>query len=149
MSTHIENTRHSFAHLLAAAVKRLYDVYPERNRRVKFGIGPIIENGFYYDFDNIEISDKDLPKIEKEMRKIAIQGHDFKKEEWPADKAREYFEKEEQIYKLELIKELSSQLSIVNGQLSPVGMVYMGEAFLDLCKGGHVINTKDLPSDAF
>ena len=62
MSDSIENTRHSFAHLLAAAVKRLY---PD----VKFGIGPTIENGFYYDFDNAEISEKDLPKIEKEMIK--------------------------------------------------------------------------------
>jgi threonyl-tRNA synthetase len=135
MSNSIENTRHSFAHLLAAAVKRLY---PD----VKFGIGPTIENGFYYDFDNVEISEKDLPKIEKEMIKIAKEGHEFKKEEWPADKATEHFKKEKATYKLELIDDLEKE-----GE-SKVGMVHMGETFLDLCRGGHVKNTKDLPLDA-
>ena len=137
MSNSIEQIRHSFAHLLAAAVKRLY---PE----AKFGIGPVIENGFYYDFGNIEISEKDFPKIEKEMRKIAAQGHEFKKELWNADKAREHFNKEKQPYKLELITELSG-----SDPDSSVGMVYTGDVFLDLCKGGHVENTKDLPLDGF
>jgi len=155
MSTSIENTRpfdklrarHSFAHLLAAAVKNLYP-------KVKFGIGPTIENGFYYDFDNIELGEKDLPKIKKEMIKVAKAGHEFKKEEWDADKAREYFKKEKATYKLKLIDDLKKE-----GEKSPsrkasegqgkVGMVHLGEAFLDLCRGGHVKNTKDLPLDAF
>ena len=137
MAKSIENTRHSFAHLLAAAVKRLY---PD----VKFGIGPTIENGFYYDFDNAEISEKDLPKIEKELIKIAKEGHEFKKEEWPASHAKKHFEKQGQPYKLELIEELSKE-----DQESMVGMVYTGDIFLDLCRGGHVKNTNDLPLDAF
>jgi len=136
MPINIESTRHSFAHLLAAAVKRLY---PD----VKFGIGPTIENGFYYDFDNLELSENNFPKIEKEMRKIAAQGHEFKKEEWDAKKAMEHFKNKEQPYKLELIEDL-----VKEGE-DKVGMVYMGEAFLDLCRGGHVENTKDLPLDAF
>jgi len=61
--SNLETLRHSTSHILAAAVKNLY---PE----VKFGIGPAIENGFYYDFGNLKISDADLPKIEKEMAKI-------------------------------------------------------------------------------
>ncbi|MFY9457824.1 MAG: threonine--tRNA ligase [Candidatus Spechtbacterales bacterium] len=132
MANYVENIRHSFAHLLAAAVKRLYP-------GVKFGIGPAIENGFYYDFDSAKIGEEDLPKIEKEMIKIAKEGHEFKKEEWDADKAREHFGKENQPYKLELIDELGDK----------VGMVSMGDAFLDLCRGGHVENTKNLPLDAF
>jgi len=140
MANSIENIRHSFAHLLAAAVKRLYP-------NAKFGIGPTIENGFYYDFDNAEISDKDLPKIEKEMIKIAKEAHEFKKEEWSIDKAREHFKKHEATYKLELIDDLKKE-----GERE-VGIVHMGEAlgeaFLDLCRGGHVENTKDLPLDGF
>ncbi len=139
MSIPIENIRHSFAHLLAAAVKRLYP-------NVKFGIGPAIENGFYYDFDCVEISEKDfLPKIEKEMIRIAKGAHEFRYEEWDAEKAREHFKKRGATYKLELIDELLAGTVPAN----KVGVVYMGDEFLDLCHGGHVKNTKDLPLDAF
>ena len=134
----IEHIRHSWAHVLAATVKKLYP-------KVQLGIGPVIENGFYYDFDSIEISEKDLPKIEKQMKKIASQGLTFKKELWTSTKAITYYKKEKQPYKLELIKDLKS---------NKVGMVYMGlpgqgDAFLDLCRGGHVKNTKELSLDAF
>lgn len=146
MSVPIEHTRHSFAHLLAAAIKRLYS-------DVKFGIGPVIESGFYYDFKDVKIGEEDLPKIEKEMRKIAAQGHEFIQEEWETDRALEYFEKEEQPYKLELINELVAGNPLLTkegqGVVEKVGMVHMGDAFLDLCKGGHVENAKDLPLDAF
>lgn len=149
MSTSLENIRHSFAHLLAAAVKRLY---PE----TKFGIGPTIENGFYYDFDGITIGKEDLQKFEKEMAKIAKEGHEFKKEEWKADKAREHFKKENQPYKLELIDDLmdnppanAEQALQAGGGKGVVGMVHTGAVFLDLCRGGHVSNTKDLPLDSF
>jgi threonyl-tRNA synthetase len=132
----LENIRHSFAHLLAGAVKRLY---PD----AKFGIGPTIEDGFYYDFSNIKIGEEDLPKIQKEMVKIAKQAYEFRKEEWDVDKAREYFKKEGAAYKLELIGDLEKE-----GE-EKVGMVHMGDIFLDLCRGGHIENTKDLPLDAF
>ncbi|OGZ58632.1 MAG: threonine--tRNA ligase [Candidatus Spechtbacteria bacterium RIFCSPHIGHO2_01_FULL_43_30] len=139
MKHEIENIRHSFAHLLAAAVKNLYPA-------VKFGIGPTIENGFYYDFDNIELSDKELPKIQKEMVKIARQGHEFKFEEWDANKSKEHFRKLNQPYKIELIENLVKEDPAKN---SKVGMVHTGDALLDLCRGGHVENTKDLPVNAF
>ena len=68
----INTIRHSLAHILACAIQ---DLYP----RVKFGIGPTIENGFYYDFDNLKISDNDLPKIEKKMKEIIKKDIPFKK----------------------------------------------------------------------
>src|SRR3989338_11269882 len=129
----IENVRHSFAHLLAAAVKKFYP-------KAQLGIGPVIENGFYYDFGNLQITDADLPRVEKEMRAIASQNLSFKKELWPSSKATTHFKKEKQPYKLELIKDLKAQ---------KVGMVYTGDVFLDLCRGGHVKNTKELPLEGF
>ncbi|MCH8986715.1 threonine--tRNA ligase, partial [Patescibacteria group bacterium] len=136
--TDIEYIRHSWAHVLAAAVKKLHP-------KAKLGIGPVIENGFYYDFGDIEISEKDLPKIEKEMKKIASQALAFKKEIWTSQKATAYYKKEEEPYKLELVKDLKN---------SKVGMVHtglpgQGDLFLDLCRGGHVKNTKELALDAF
>lgn len=133
-----ESMRHSFAHLLAAAVQKLYP-------GVQFGIGPVIENGFYYDFDGVKISNTDLPRIEDEMRRIARESHAFKKELWPAAKAKAHFKKLKQPYKMELIDDLKK----TEKDPTRVGMVYMGTAFLDLCRGGHVQNTKELPADAF
>jgi threonyl-tRNA synthetase len=127
--------RHSFAHVLAAAVKKLYP-------KVELGIGPVIENGFYYDFGKLKISDEDLSKIEKEMRSIIKAKHVFKKELWPAAKASTHFKKEKQPHKLDLIKELKKGSA-------KVGMVHTGDVFLDLCRGGHVKNTSELPADAF
>lgn len=149
MSNPIEQTRpfdllrarHSFAHLLAATVKKLYP-------GVKFGIGPTIENGFYYDFGDVKIGEEDLPKIEKEMLKIAGEGHEFRYEEWDAVKAREHFKTEKQQYKLELTEDLI-QNTRYKIRDTKVGMVYTGDVLLDLCRGGHVENTKDLPLDAF
>jgi threonyl-tRNA synthetase len=142
-NTDIENIRHSFAHLLAAAVKKFYP-------KAQLGIGPVIENGFYYDFalpaealakaGGQFITDADLPRIEKEMRAIANLDLSFKKELWPSNKATAHFKKEKQPYKLELIKGLKAQ---------KVGMVYTGDVFLDLCRGGHVKNTKELPLEGF
>ena len=99
----IENIRHSFAHVLAAAVKKHYP-------KAELGIGPVIENGFYYDFGKIKITDEDLPKIEKEMREIAKDKHAFKKELWEPTKASAYYKKEKQPFKLDLIKELRKQV---------------------------------------
>lgn len=127
----VEEIRHSLAHLLAIAVKRMYP-------KAKLGIGPAIDSGFYYDFDNIDISKNDLKEIEKEMRSIASQHLAFKKELWTKQKAKKQFKGEP--YKLELIKELKG---------AKVGIVHTGDIFLDLCRGGHVVNTIDIPVDAF
>ncbi|MBI2113255.1 MAG: threonine--tRNA ligase [Candidatus Wildermuthbacteria bacterium] len=129
----LEHIRHSFAHVLAAAVKKLYP-------KATLGIGPVIEHGFYYDFGNLTVANEDLPRIEKEMREIAKGSHAFKKELWTSQKAANHFKKLKQPFKLELIKDLKAK---------KVGMVYTGEVFLDLCKGGHVENTSQLPLDAF
>lgn len=136
-----EHIHHSFAHILAAAVKKLYP-------KVQLGIGPVIENGFYYDFGKLKITDEDLPKIEGEMRKIASGKHAFRKEFWSSRKATAYFKKLKQPFKLELIQDL---LKTKNQKLKTgkVGMVYTGDVFLDLCRGGHVKNTKELSLDAF
>ena len=133
----IENIRHSFAHLLAAVVKKNYP-------KAQLGIGPVIEQGFYYDFNNVDISEKDLVRLQKEMRALAKENHAFKKELWPATKAQTYYKKEKQPFKLDLIKELSK-----GKKDSKVGMVHTGDAFLDFCRGGHVKNTKELPLDSF
>jgi threonyl-tRNA synthetase len=133
----LENIRHSFAHVLAAAVKKHYS-------KIELGIGPVIENGFYYDFGKLKISEEDLPKIEKEMRNIIAEKHAFKKELWLAAKATAHYKKEKQPFKLDLIKEL-----VKTAKDKKVGMVSTGDMFLDLCRGGHVKNTSELPADAF
>ncbi|KKU20560.1 MAG: Threonine-tRNA ligase [Candidatus Nomurabacteria bacterium GW2011_GWA1_46_11] len=152
----IENIRHSFAHVLAAAVKKLYP-------KVELGIGPVIENGFYYDFGKLKITEADLPKIEEEMRNIVKQNLAFKKELWPAPKASLHYKKLKQPYKLDLIQELARPTRLDSARqartalrrppasriLTKVGMVHMGDVFLDLCRGGHVKNTSELPLDAF
>ena len=127
----LDNIRHSFAHILAAAVKKLYP-------KAQLGIGPVIENGFYYDFDKITITDKDLPRVEKEMRKIASQKLSFTRESWTTAKAKKFFRG--QPYKLELIRDL---------KIKKVGIEHIGDLFIDLCRGGHVKHTKELPLDAF
>jgi threonyl-tRNA synthetase len=135
--SNIEHIRHSFAHLLAAAVKKYHP-------KAQFGIGPVITEGFYYDFGNIKIVEQDLPKIEKEMQEMAKKNLPFKKELWTASKATAYFKKQKQPFKLDLIKEFSQ-----GKKAAKVGMVYTGDVFLDLCRGGHVKNTRELPLDAF
>jgi len=115
----LETLRHSTSHILAAAVQKLY---PE----VKFGIGPAIENGFYYDFGGIKISNDDLPKIEKEMAKIIAAKLPFVRKEISVEEAKKLFQ--DQPYKLQLIDELEqTQISI-----------YKTGDFVDLCKGPHI-----------
>jgi len=124
----IEIKRHSLAHILASAVKKLY---PE----AKFGIGPAVENGFYYDFGNLKISDNDLQKIESEMRKLASQNLPFERKEVSKEEAQNLFK--DQPYKLELLKELNN-ISI-----------YKSGDFIDLCAGPHISSTKEINSDSF
>ncbi|HEY4476166.1 MAG TPA: threonine--tRNA ligase [Candidatus Paceibacterota bacterium] len=129
----LERIRHSCAHVLAQAVLKFYP-------NARLGIGPAIENGFYYDFGKISLTEQDLFRIEKEMRDIVSKNLPFKKELWTQSRAKAYFQKQKQPFKLELIKDLKK---------SKVGMVSTGNVFLDLCRGGHVKNTSELPLDAF
>ncbi|MBU4030856.1 threonine--tRNA ligase, partial [Patescibacteria group bacterium] len=127
--TKIEIVRHSLAHILAAAVQKLY---PE----AKFGIGPIIENGFYYDID-FGGSEQDLPKIEKAMRGLIQRGVKFEKEELNAEEAIKLFKKLKQPYKVELIQDLEKVT------------IYKTGDFTDLCLGPHVSSTKEIKLDTF
>lgn len=123
----LDTLRHSCAHIMASAVKRLYP-------RVKLGIGPAIQDGFYYDFDIPEkIGEEDLPRIEEEMKKIIQKNYPFIREEWPKTKAEEYFKKEGEIYKLELIKEIPGDTV----------SIYRHNDFIDLCRGPHLNSTKE------
>ena len=123
----LETMRHSCSHVLAAAVLKLFP-------KVKFGIGPAIEDGFYYDFDfgKKKITEKDLGKITAEMEKIIKAKISFEKQEASIKKAKETFKN--QPYKLELIKDL------VKEKAKKVTLYKSGD-FVDLCLGPHVANT--------
>ena len=120
---HLDQLRHSAAHLLAAAVAELY---PNAKRT----IGPSIENGFYYDFDfgDTKITETDLLKIEKKMRQLIPAWKSFKRHELSVAEVKAEFKNNE--YKLELINEFSNE-----GQTLTV---YQSGDFRDLCRGGHV-----------
>jgi len=138
--------RHSMAHLVASAVQKLY---PD----AKFGIGPVIENGFYYDIDFKEnITEEDLKKIEKQTKKMVSQGLGFERSEMKIDEAIEYFKKLGQVYKVELLKDLKSkgttkmneeELKNIGTEIENVSIYKTGE-FVDLCRGPHVGSSKEL-----
>src|SRR5438105_3209213 len=126
--SNIEANRHSLAHLLAAAVLKLY---PD----TKNTIGPAIDNGFYYDFEfSSPVGDADLEKIEKEMNKILPSWKGFQKREVTEKEAREHFK--DNPYKLELIDEI-----ITKGE--PLTFYTSGE-FTDLCRGGHTEDMSEI-----
>ncbi len=116
--------RHSAAHILAKAVKRIYGY-----DSVKLGIGPATEEGFYYDFDlPVSISEEDLPRIEEEMRRIVQSKEPFRREVVSRERARELFKNDP--YKLELLESIPED--------EEVTIYWLGEDFFDLCKGPHV-----------
>jgi len=122
--------RHSLSHVLAEAVLKLYP-------GTKLGIGPSIENGFYYDFQFPKpIQNEDLPAIEKEMRRILATGAKFVRKEVTKDEARKIFA--DQPFKLELIDGLEGTIS-----------TYEQDGYVDLCRGPHVESTRELKADAF
>ncbi|MBR2543826.1 threonine--tRNA ligase [Candidatus Saccharibacteria bacterium] len=123
-----EAMRHTLSHVLAAAVK---EFYPD----AKFGIGPAIDNGFYYDIDfgDTKVSDTDLAKIEKKMRGIIQRKLKMTKRETTKSEALDWARDNKQDYKIELIEELPEKETIT--------FYDMGDLFTDLCKGPHV---KDL-----
>ncbi|MEX0916750.1 MAG: threonine--tRNA ligase, partial [Candidatus Spechtbacterales bacterium] len=139
----LNNIRHTLAHLLAQAV---LEAHPD----AKLTIGPTTDDGFYYDFADVVISEDELPAIEKAMRAIASRNLEIRHEQWPIEKARHYFQERNEPYKLELIDELGKDLVAHSPQLeATVGIAFTGSEFTDLCRGGHVENTKDIPLDAF
>lgn len=120
--------RHSAAHIMAQAVKRLYG-----DKNVKLAIGPAIDNGFYYDFDmDHQLNNEDLLKIEKEMKKIVKENLPIVRKEVTRQEALDYFNAEGETYKIELINDLPED--------SMITMYTQGE-FTDLCAGPHVVST--------
>ncbi|MBR1380477.1 MAG: threonine--tRNA ligase [Alphaproteobacteria bacterium] len=133
MSYPIETIRHSLAHVMAAAVQKLY---PD----VKFAGGPAIENGFYYDFDTEHrFSEEDFAAIEKTMRELIKSNGRFEQRFVSLAEAKELFAN--QPYKMEWLNEYDAS----GEKLS----VYTFRDFTDLCRGPHVESSKDLPRDAF
>lgn len=130
----LENVRHSLAHLLAAAVLKKFP-------GAKLGIGPVIENGFYYDFDlPRSITPDDLKEFEKTMRDLIRRKLPFKGKKVTAAEAKKIFAK--QLFKLDLIKEFVKEKKGLT--------VYeTGDIFLDLCRGGHVKNTGEINPEGF
>lgn len=127
----LEKMRHTLSHVLAAAVKELYP-------NVAFGIGPAIDNGFYYDIDfgKTKISDADLAKIEKRMHAIVARKLPMTKRISSKMDALDWARDNNQKYKIELIEDLP--------QDSEISFYDMGDLFTDLCKGPHVKNTSEV-----
>ncbi len=145
--------RHSLAHITAAAVKRLW---PD----AKFGIGPVVEHGFYYDIDlgDTKISEQNFPKIEKTMRRIISEAQEFEQFTKPIGEAIDWAKESGQPYKEELLNDLkrsgttvakdldAAELGTIaegDSALDQVGFYKNGD-FTDLCRGPHVANTKDV-----
>lgn len=143
--------RHSLAHISAAAVRRLWP-------NAKFGVGPVVENGYYYDIelgDGQTISESDFPKIEKQMRAIIKEDQPFEHFTMPIDEAIEWAEESKQPYKLELLNDLKRAGTTVAKDLDAeeLGLAADGESkvedvsfyrngdFTDLCRGPHVEST--------
>ena len=127
--------RHSMSHVLAKAVKELYG-----KDNVKLAIGPAIDSGFYYDFDlSQSISNEDYDKIEAKMKEIIERNENFKRIELSKNDALKMFKDEP--YKVELINELPEN--------EVISAYYLGDDFVDLCRGPHVENTKFLRGFAY
>ena len=141
--------RHSLAHIMAAAVQRIY-------KDAKFGVGPAIEDGFYYDIDLGEnkISEKNFNKIEKTMRRIIAEKQDFVLSEMPIEEAIEWAKENDQPYKLELLNDLKNA-GTTDAKLLAEGDFEVGDGaktvtfytngnYKDLCKGPHLSNTGEV-----
>ena len=125
----LNKLNHSCAHLLAQAVKHLYP-------NAKFWVGPVIEEGFYYDIDlgDEVIKEEDLEKISKEMKKCAKDGKNIVRRELSKEEAKEMFK--DDMYKMDLIERMDENEVTIT--------CYSQGDFTDLCRGPHVDNTKEL-----
>ena len=125
----LELIRHDCAHVMAEAVQELFP-------GTQVTIGPAIENGFYYDFARNEpFTLSDLPKIEKKMHEIIQRNESFVREVWSKDEAIKYFKDKGENYKVELINDLPD-----NEEIS----IYKQGGWLDLCRGPHMVSTKQI-----
>ncbi len=130
----LELIRHDCAHIMARAVQ---EIWPE----VKVTIGPVIENGWYYDFDRTEpFSSDDLDRIEKKMREIITLRDEVRTEIWPRDKAIAFYQQQNEPYKIELIDAIPADQAI---------RMYWHGPWQDLCRGPHLVHTGQVPGDCF
>lgn len=142
--------RHSLAHIMAQAVQHLWP-------QAKFGVGPAIDDGFYYDIDlgGATISEDDFPKIEKEMKKIIAANYSFERRDVPIEDAIAWAENNHQVFKLELLNDLKRSGTTVakelvgedlgsvtdrDSKLKTVSLYSQGD-YTDLCRGGHADST--------
>ena len=146
----LKSMRHSLAHIMAQAIQHLWP-------QAKFGVGPAIDNGFYYDIylDNGTISEADLPKIEEEMRKIVAANYPFERRDVSVAEAIDWAIKGDQIFKMELLNDLKRSGTTVASELAGEKMGSMADGdskvetvslysqgdYTDLCRGGHVDST--------
>ena len=146
----LKSMRHSLAHIMAQAIQHLWP-------QAKFGVGPAIDNGFYYDIylDNGTISEADLPKIEEEMRKIVAANYPFERRDVSVEEAIDWAIKGDQSFKVELLNDLKRFGTTVASELAgeKMGSVSDGDSkvetvslysqgdYTDLCRGGHVDST--------
>src|SRR5438094_5381981 len=148
----LDTKRHSFAHLMAAGILVLF---PE----AKFGVGPVVEDGFYYDVHlGRSLTPEDLQVIEKRMREKVKQNLRFERSEMPIDSASEMFRKMSQDFKVELLHDLKTRgttavadlddPNLVGSNVSEVG-VYKTGSFIDLCRGPHVAATSEIDPESF
>ena len=151
MSTdELHEMRHSLAHIMAQAVQHLWP-------QAKFGVGPAIDDGFYYDIDlgGATISEDDFPKIEKEMKKIIAANYPFERRDVPIEDAIAWAENNHQVFKLELLNDLKRSGTTVakelvgedlgsvtdrDSKLKTVSLYSQGD-YTDLCRGGHADST--------
>lgn len=128
----LDTIRHSTAHLMAQAVDRIY-----KSHNPQFGIGPVIENGFYYDIDlDVKIADEDLEKIEKVMHEIIDEKLAIKRMVFTRDGAVEFWKNKNQPLKVEVVSGIPADQEI---------SLYEQGEFVDLCRGPHVESTGHLP----
>ena len=127
----LELIRHDCAHVLAEAVQALYP-------GTQVTIGPVIENGFYYDFyRQTPFTPEDFPAIEKKMREIIAKDRPFTREEWTRDQAKDFFEKKGEAFKIELVDMIPADQSL---------KIYKQGDWLDLCRGPHMTSTGKIGS---
>ncbi len=130
----LTSLRHSTAHVMAGAV---LDLFPE----AKLGIGPAIDDGFYYDFDlGLALTSEDLAKIEARMREIVAQDAPFERSEMSREEGLRFFRERKQDYKIELIEGFEAGEGADGGRVS----IYRHANFVDLCKGPHVARTGEI-----
>lgn len=154
------NLRHSLAHVLASAVVEMFP-------KAQLGVGPVIENGFYYDFLLPRpLTPEDLAKLEKRMRALVKESLPFEREEMTFGEAKKYFEQSNQPFKIQLINDIekfgttemdkilnTDQLlkgEMVAGKTKPLTVsLYKTGKFTDLCRGGHVRTTSEIDPQSF